>query len=96
MYTLIEKTSKDEVYKLPYRYNSSIVVKMHYHTTRLYWHVVVYFVYPPHFRTDIVENAPYVKSRKEARQIAKNFMQIPPDSFWNKLSEFHKNIITNS
>ncbi len=96
MYSLIEKTSKDEVYKFPYKYNSSIIVKMHYHTTRLYWHVSVYFVYPPHFRTDIIESTPYIKSRKDARQMANNFMQIPPDTLWDKLSDFYKNLIINS
>jgi len=93
MYTLIEKTNKDEVYKLPYKYNSAIVIHMHYHTTRHYWHVAVYFVYAPHFRTDVIEGNGYVETRKEARKIANSLMQTPPDTLWDKLSEFHKNEI---
>ncbi len=93
-YKLVEKTYKDERYILPYKYNSSIVVRMHYHTTRHYWDVSVYFTYPPYYQTESVDGKDYVETRKEAREIANRLMSVNPDVFWDRLSDFYKNNIT--
>lgn len=95
-YQLVEKTYKDEKYSLPYLYNSNLIIKLHYHTTKHYWHVSVYFTYPPYYQTETIDGNDYLKTRKEAREVANSLMSINPDIFWNKLSDFYKNLILNT
>lgn len=89
-YKLTENTYKNETYEKPYKKGVTITIKMHYHTTRHYWHVAAYFKYYPNFRTDNVLAAPYIKTRKEAREIAQNYMDMNPSELWGKVSDFHK------
>ena len=96
-YKLVSKDYQREKYEREFMKGGvDIVVAMQYHTTRHYWHVNILFTYEPHFRTEVVDGLEYTKSRKEARDFAYNAMRKNPEEYYNKLSDYYKNLIIES
>ncbi len=88
---------KDEKYIADCNWNNikvQLCVNMHYHTCRKWWTVSYWVNYGDYWTFCLNENTyKYYKGRKEAREIANNFMSAASVSDIDKLTEFQKNAI---
>lgn len=97
-FELTHKDYKDEIYEAKFFYEGIplvAIVRMHYHTIKHYWHVSYNLASGKDFQygTPTIEGQSHIKTRKEARKIAREYMAKASSQDVEKLSKFHQNLI---